>query len=167
MQLPQGVTIAVDGSMITVKGPKGSVEKKYDTKRLLIEANGSEVTVKTLGKKSTRPLKAASGAVESHLRNMVKGVQEGFEVKLALVYSHFPVTIEVKGDNVLIKNFLGEKTPRAVRIRGKVKVEAKGQDITVIGINKEDVGQTASNMIAATSVGHRDERVFQDGIYYA
>lgn len=167
MQIPQGITILVEPGLIKVKGPKGEVQKAYDTKRIDLQINASEVTVKPLGKKTTRPLKAAAGAVEAHIRNMIHGVQNGYEVKLALVYSHFPVTVEAKGNQVLIKNFLGEKTPRTITVKGQTKVSVQGQEITVSGINKEDVGQTASSLIEATGVGHRDERVFQDGIYYA
>ncbi len=167
MQLPQGVSVSLEPGIIKVKGPKGEVQKAFNTKQITVELDGADVTVKAVGKKLTRPLKAATGAVEAHIRNMVHGVQHGYEVKLALVYSHFPVTVESKGSQVLIKNFLGEKTPRTISIKGQVKVAISGQEITVSGINKEDVGQTASSLIEATGVGHRDERVFQDGIYYA
>jgi len=167
MQIPQGVTVTIEPGLIKVKGPKGEVQKAYDTKRITVVAQGADVSVTPVGKKVTRPLKAATGAVEAHIRNMIKGVQSGFEVKLALVYSHFPVTVEAKGDTVFIKNFLGEKTPRTVKIKGQAKVAVSGQEITVSGVNKEDVGQTASSLIEATGAGHRDERVFQDGIYYA
>ncbi|MBI5226334.1 50S ribosomal protein L6 [Candidatus Micrarchaeota archaeon] len=167
MQLPQGVSISLEPGLIKVSGPKGEVQKKFDVKTIGVKVDGTEVTVSTVGKKLTKPLKAALGAVESHIRNMVHGVQHGYDVKLALVYSHFPVTVESKGETVLIKNFLGEKTPRVVKVKGKVKVSIAGQEITVSGINKEEVGQVASSLIEATDVGHRDERVFQDGIYYA
>lgn len=167
MQIPQGVTLTVEPGLLKVKGPKGEIQKAFNTKRITVEVSGSDVSVKTIGKKLTRPLKAAAGAVEAHIRNMFIGVQSGYEVKLALVYSHFPVTVESKGDTVQIKNFLGEKTPRVVKVKGHVKVAVSGQEITVSGINKEEVGQTASSLIEATGVGHRDERVFQDGIYYA
>jgi large subunit ribosomal protein L6 len=44
-------------------------------------------------------------------------------------------------------------------------VEAKGDNITVKGMDKEKVGQTVANIERATSVSRRDIRVFQDGIY--
>ncbi len=167
MQLPQSVTLTLEPGIIKVKGPKGEIRKAFNPKHITVSTIGSDVSVKPVGKKFTRPLKAAAGSVEAHIRNMVHGVQHGYEIKLALVYSHFPVTVETKGDQVLIKNFLGEKTPRTITIKGHVKVAVAGQDITVSGIDKEEVGQTASSLIEATGVGHRDERVFQDGIYYA
>ncbi|MBI2444935.1 50S ribosomal protein L6 [Candidatus Micrarchaeota archaeon] len=167
MQIPQDVFLTIEPGLLKVKGPKGEIQKLFNAKRITVSIDGTDVKVTPIGKKLTRALKAASGAVEAHIRNMIIGVQKGYEVKLALVFSHFPVTVESKGDTVLIKNFLGEKTPRTVKVKGQVKVAIAGQEITVSGINKEEVGQTASSLIEATSVGHRDERVFQDGIYYA
>jgi len=46
-----------------------------------------------------------------------------------------------------------------------VTVEAKGENVTVSGIDKEKVGQTAANIERATKVKKRDIRVFQDGVY--
>lgn len=65
----------------------------------------------------------------------------------------------------MIQNFLGERYPRKAEILETVKVEVKGEIITVTGIDKEKVGQTAANIERATKVKNRDIRVFQDGIY--
>lgn len=167
MKLPDGVNVSVGPDRITVKGPKGELSRDFDAKRLSVTVQANEVTVKPLAKKVTRELKSLAGTIEAHVANMARGVVQGFEVKLQLVFSHFPVSLEVKGQTVAIKNFLGEKNPRHAPIVGHTKVDVKGQAITVSGIDKEAVGQTASNLIGATGVGHRDERVFQDGIYYS
>ena len=73
--------------------------------------------------------------------------------------------MEVKGKEMLIKNFLGEKQPRKAKIPGQTKVEVKGQEVTVTGLSKEDVGQTIANIRSATRIRNRDSRVFQDGFY--
>jgi large subunit ribosomal protein L6 len=65
----------------------------------------------------------------------------------------------------MIKNFLGEKQPRKAKIVGQTKVEAKGQEMTVSGLSKEEVGQTIANLKSATRIRNRDSRVFQDGFY--
>jgi large subunit ribosomal protein L6 len=64
-----------------------------------------------------------------------------------------------------VDNFLGEKTPRTTRIVGDCKVAVKGTELTVQGIDKEEVGQTVANIEKLTKVKKRDPRVFQDGIY--
>ena len=65
----------------------------------------------------------------------------------------------------MIQNFLGERYARKADILETVKVEVKAEIITVTGIDKEKVGQTAANIERATKVKNRDIRVFQDGIY--
>ena len=60
---------------------------------------------------------------------------------------------------------MGEKKPRVAKILDGVSVEIKGDLILVKGIDKEKVGQTVANIELATRVKNRDVRVFQDGIY--
>jgi len=96
---------------------------------------------------------------------MITGATKGYSYRLKVVFSHFPVTVKVEGDKVLIQNFLGERTPRIAKIAGQAKVEAKGQDITVTGIDLEDVGLTASSIEQATRIVGYDRRRFPDGIF--
>jgi large subunit ribosomal protein L6 len=81
------------------------------------------------------------------------------------VFSHFPIKNIVEGNHLVIQNFLGERAPRKADILPDVKVEVKAETITVSGVDKERVGQTAANIERATKVTNRDIRVFQDGIY--
>jgi len=70
---------------------------------------------------------------------------------MKIVYAHFPMSIKVEGDKVIIENFLGEKAPRIAKIVGKdTKVYVKGDDVIVEGIDVEAVGQTAANIHLAT-----------------
>ncbi len=101
----------------------------------------------------------------SHIRNLIHGVTEGFTYTLRLVYAHFPVKVSVRGDRVVIENFLGERHPRTAVIRGATKVDVRGDTLTVTGPSLEDVGQTAANIEQATRIKNKDPRVFQDGIY--
>jgi len=165
MNIPDGVSVEIQGNLMKVKGPKATLEKKFDDKTVAIAVEGKEVNV-TLKKKATRKHRAASNAIEAHLKNMFEGSQGDFTKKLQVVYAHFPVSIEVKEKKVLIKNFLGEKVPREAKVIGNTKVAAAGQEITVSGNDKEAVGQTASNLVRATKIVKKDIRVFQDGIYY-
>ena len=105
------------------------------------------------------------GTFVAHINNMIKGVTEGFEYKMKTVFSHFPIKTSVDGNEFVIKNFLGERSPRRAKILDGVTVEVKGDDITIQGINKERVGQTVANIERATKVKKRDVRVFQDGVY--
>jgi len=84
---------------------------------------------------------------------------------MKVVYAHFPINVSVEGKLVVIKNFAGEKTPRHAHIFGDVKVDVKGQDIVLKGLDREEVGQTAANIETATKIRRKDIRVFQDGVY--
>jgi len=77
------------------------------------------------------------------------------------------MTVKVKEDTrtILIENFMGEKSPRRVKISGETSVKVSGEDVIVEGINLKDVSQTASNMELATKIKNKDQRVFLDGIY--
>ena len=110
--------------------------------------------------------KALAGTWNAHLNNMVKGVTEGFTYKLKVLYSHFPMTVEVKGREFVVNNYFGERVPRRADILEGVDVKVQNKtEVVVSGINKESVGQTAANIERSTTVKNRDRRVFQDGIY--
>ena len=80
-------------------------------------------------------------------------------------YTHFPMRVSVKGNSVLIENFLGERSPRTALIMGNTKVSVKGDRVFINGIDKRDLGHTAANIEKATMIKGFDLRVFQDGIY--
>lgn len=159
MEIPQGVSILVEAHEIAVKGPKGEVRKPIP-KRATVKVDGGKIAVSSSDK-------ALVGTVESIVRSMVHGVREGYTRNLKLLYAHFPISVEVKGRDVLVKNFLGEKMPRKTVLVGDTKIQAKGQSVTVSGPDKEAVGQTIANLRAAMRIRDKDGRVFQDGLYEA
>ncbi|MBN1169912.1 50S ribosomal protein L6 [Candidatus Micrarchaeota archaeon] len=156
MEIPDGITLTVDGLRITAKGPKGEVSKNL-SKKAQVRIDGKKVDIIAD--------KALKGTLESIISSMLEGVKEGHRKKLKMLYAHFPISIEIKGQNITIKNFLGERQARKTKLIGNTKVEVKGQDITVSGPDKEAVGQTAANLIEAVKIKEKDGRIFQDGIY--
>jgi len=97
---------------------------------------------------------------------MVKGVTDGFTYTLKVLYSHFPMTVEVKGTDFVVNNYFGERVPRRAKILNGVNVKVENKTTVVVsGVDKENVGQTAANIERSTTVKNRDRRVFQDGIY--
>ena len=163
VEIPEGVEVTVEKDVVKVKGPKGELKRelKYPGVKIFTE-DGKVVIYKEFPRKKDI---AIARTFKAHIANMIKGVTEGFTYKLKVVYSHFPVTVKVQGDEVVIENFLGEKNPRRAKILPGVTVKVRGQEITVEGIDKEAVGQTAANIEQATRITKWDRRVFQDGIY--
>ncbi|RLF29068.1 MAG: 50S ribosomal protein L6 [Thermoplasmata archaeon] len=161
--IPDGVEVSIDSGSITVKGEKGSLSKTlfHPMINIIVKNNVVEINCKSPHRRE----KALVGTFTAHIKNMIKGVTEGFEYRMKTVFSHFPIKTTVEGNEFVIHNFLGERSPRKARILDGVKVEIKGDEITLWGIDKEKVGQTAANIERATKVKNRDIRVFQDGIY--
>jgi len=164
VEVPQEVRVTVDGLRVTVEGPKGKLERDFShAKGVSIRQNENKVVVEAFN--ADRRKKALVGTIAAHIRNMITGVTKGYRYKLKIVFSHFPISVEVKGNQVIIKNFLGEKAPRRANILEGVSVKVVDRDIIVEGIDIEKVGQTAANIELATKIGEFDRRVFMDGIY--
>lgn len=163
VEIPEGVEIKLHEGTVEVSGPKGKLSKTFDMPGVSLSRRKGSVLIEASFPR--RRQYAAAGTIKSHLRNMVKAVTEGFTYRLKVVYSHFPITVKVEDKRVMIHNFFGEKNPRVARIVGDVDVQVKGDKIIVEGMNKEEVGQTATNIEQAAQVKRRDPRTFQDGCY--
>ncbi len=161
--LPEGVQAEVTGTKVTLKS--GSNENTRVFKVKGIEIRKTDMGLEIEATPAKRKMNAKLKTVVSHLHNMAKGLDQEFEYKLAIVYSHFPMSVNVKGNVVEINNFAGEKKVRQAKILPGVQVEVKGKDVSVKGHSKEAVGQTAANLETSTKVRGRDRRIFQDGIF--
>lgn len=164
VKIPAGVTVSIDGSTVRVKGPKGELKRDLASPNITIQKQDSDIVIETTAQR--RKHRSLVGTFASHISNMIKGVTEGYECKLKIVYAHFPIQVKTEGNQVSIVNFLGEKRPRRAQIVGKeTKVKITADEVLVNGIDKEAIGQTAANIEQATRIKGYDPRVFQDGIY--
>ncbi|MCX8172453.1 MAG: 50S ribosomal protein L6 [Archaeoglobaceae archaeon] len=168
IKIPEGVDVQVEGDPISgyfvkAKGPLGENSRFLKFRDVFIEKSEEGLRVYTSIPKAKH--RAIVGTYVAHINNLLKGVKEGFEYKLKVFYAHFPIKIKVSENDVIIENFLGETTPRRAKIVGRTKVEIKGQEIILKGIDIEECGQTAANLERATKIRKKDRRVFQDGIY--
>jgi large subunit ribosomal protein L6 len=158
-----GVEVTVDNAVVSIEGPRGTLKRDLWYPNIEIRVEQDKVCIGTSVNKKTQ--KSIVGTYASHIANMMSGVAYGFQYKLKLVYSHFPIQVKVEERIISIDNFLGERKPRSARIMGESSVVVQGDELVVTGIDKEHVGQTAANIEQATKIKGRDPRVFQDGIY--
>ena len=191
LEIPEDVTITIDRFDVTIDGPQGSVTRRlwYPDVTVSVEeidvehdddggagsdgktgtgAGSSSETVEAVVIESdTEKTKqtATIGTFASHVRNAFHGVTDGWEYRMEVFYSHFPMQVSVEGEEVVVENFLGERAPRRTPIRGDTDVEVSGEDLTLSGPDKDDVGQTAADLEQLTRVTDKDTRVFQDGVY--
>jgi large subunit ribosomal protein L9e len=117
---------------------------------------------------ATRKQLACVRTICSHIENMFTGVQRGFLYKMRFVYSHFPINVTLTGEVVEIRNFLGEKRVRKVKlIPGVTYVRTANvkDQIELSGIDIAAVSLTAAQIQQATNIRNKDLRKFLDGIY--
>jgi len=167
--VPEGLEASVKSRVVTVKGPRGTLNKSF--KHLAIDIYMTDKnTIKVerwFGKKKQL---AVVRTVCSHIQNMFKGVTLGFKYKMRAVYAHFPINCAISegGSLIEVRNFLGEKHIRKVRMAEGVTVEnSKGQkdELIVYGNSIDAVSQSAALIQQSTTVKRKDIRKFLDGLY--
>lgn len=166
IKVPDGVELRFAKGTMRVKGRLGDAVKDFRRIPVAIEVSGDgrTVTAKATGRRK-RDYSVLNTAC-SIIRNLVGGVQEGYTVRMKVVYAHFPITVRVDGGEILVENFQGERSARRARIVGRgTKVDPQGEDVVITGPVLTDVAQTAANLQQHTRVKNKDHRVFLDGIY--
>jgi large subunit ribosomal protein L6 len=163
VEIPEGVAVKLEGRTLMVSGPRGEFRKGLRASPVRVEISGGTATFSSENER--RKVKAHAGTWAAHLRNMITGVTRGWEARLKIVYSHFPMKFSVEEDRVRIGNFLGERKDRTVRVKGDVRVELQKDVVVVTGNDREEVGEAAALLEQAAKVRGYDKRVFQDGIH--
>ncbi len=163
IEMPEGVSVSLKGRLLSIRGKLGEAKKEFDKINVNISADGNRVVISPFSKKKKDNV--IINTVTSIINNMVTGVTKGYTYRVKVVYAHFPITVKTKGKQVLVENFVGERSPRVSEILGDCKVTVEGDDVIVKGVSLEDVGQTAANIELATKIKRKDQRIFLDGLY--
>lgn len=141
IQIPQGTEVSISNGVFRAKGPKGELVKEFkDDVAVTIENN----TVTFAPKNSTPFSRALWGTYSSHVKNMIKGVNEAYSKKLVLE----GVGFKSESDGKVLKLALGFSHPVLVPITEGLTVTAEKNIITVTGIDKEMVGQFTADVRA-------------------
>ncbi|MCL9813249.1 50S ribosomal protein L6 [Natranaeroarchaeum aerophilus] len=163
IELSDEVSAEVDHLELTIDGPNGSVTRRLWYPDVTVEVEDNEVVIES-DAEDAKTLSTV-GTFQSHVENMIHGVNEGWEYTMEVFYSHFPMQVRVEDGDVVIENFLGEKAARRTTIHGDTQVDVDEEIVTISGPDKEAVGQTAADIEQLTRVSGKDVRVFQDGVY--
>jgi len=163
IEIPEGITCEYKDLILTCKKDSAEISREINIPQVELIISDGKVTLDC--KKGNKNQNKIIMAFKAHIRNLFQGLNEKFTYKLEAVNVHFPLSIKVEGDQVVINNFFGEKVPRHAKIMPNVEVDIKGQNITVSSANIEAAGQTAANLEKATKVKGKDKRIYQDGIY--
>jgi large subunit ribosomal protein L6 len=163
IKIPEGIQVDINKFLVKISGSQGTLERRFVYPKLKIQKKENNIILEA--KNVTKREKRMAYTFEAHLKNMIEGVNKPYQYQLKVCSGHFPMTVNIEGNDLIIKNFLGEKIPRRAKILPNAKVEIKGNEISVTSIDLETAGQTAANIETATRITNRDRRVFQDGIY--
>ncbi|KAI6035147.1 ribosomal protein L6, alpha-beta domain-containing protein [Pisolithus orientalis] len=173
LDIPEGVTVEIKSRVIKVTGPRGTLTKNVrhvDMDIRAVKAGKDKIKVTLAVWKGGRKHIACLRTIRSLINNMVIGVTKGFQYKMRAVYAHFPVNciIQEQGQSLEIRNFLGEKTVRHVKMLDGVTIsESKAQkdELILEGNDIENVSQSAASIQGSCRVRNKDIRKFLDGIY--
>jgi len=168
VEIPKDVKVKVNGATISVAGKRGKLVKNFRHALLDIQMRGNKLTVQKwfASKKELALVKTNC----THIENMIKGVTKGYQYKMRSVYAHFPINVTMHNEEnvVEIRNFLGEKIVRKVRMeKGVSCVNSPGQkdELILEGNDIELVSKSAALIQQSTTVHDKDIRKFLDGIY--
>lgn len=141
IEIPNDVTVVVEDSLVKVTGPKGELEYKIP-RELKVALAENKLAVLPISKSKKTP--ALWGTIRAVIANMISGVTNGFEKKLEIEGIGFKA--QTQGDDLVLN--LGFSHQVIFKVPDGIKVEVLKNTITISGISKELVGQTAANIRA-------------------
>ena len=140
LQIPDGVTVTINDSIVTVKGPKG--ELSLSTSNLVkVEVNENILTTKVVDESARANV--MQGTTNSLINNMIIGVHDGFSKGLEAVGVGY--RFNVQGNKIVIN--AGYSHPVEMIVPEGIKAElVSNTEITLSGIDKQKVTEFAANV---------------------
>ena len=163
IKIDEKINLQLNGSMLTLKGPKGEVKRDFPDKRVDISYKEGAITLKA--PKLSKTNKKIVKSYAAHIKNMANGVLDGYKYTLKICSGHFPMNVSMSSGNFIVKNFLGEKVPRTLKLKHGAQVKVEGDVVVVESPDKEIAGQVSADIELLTRRTKYDTRIFQDGIW--
>ncbi|MGN1341990.1 MAG: 50S ribosomal protein L6 [Bacilli bacterium] len=140
LSIPENVNVNVEGSTVTVKGPKGELSLEL-VKNIAVKVEDGTVTVEPL--KDDKFTHAMHGTTNANIRNMIIGVSDGYKKGLEIVGVGYK--FNVQGNKLTIS--AGYSHPVVMEVPSGITVKAiSNTEIELEGIDKEKVGEFAANI---------------------
>ncbi len=139
IEIPKDVKVEIEDNLVIVKGKKGELKREI---RSEVEVKVAENQISVLPKIKTKKTKAFWGLTRALLANMVEGVSRGFEKKLQIEGLGYRAQME--GENLIL--YVGFSHPIKVSPPEGIKFSVEKNIISISGIDKELVGQTAAKI---------------------
>ena len=140
ISVPAGVEVSVDGSAVSVKGPKGTLTHTVAAPITVVVEDG---TVQVSRPNDERESRSLHGLTRSLIANMIQGVSEGYTKQLEIVGTGYRV--QARGAN--LEFALGYSHPVPFNAPDGITLSVEGANkVTVSGIDKQQVGQVAAKI---------------------
>jgi len=139
-QIPNGVTIEVKDNVLFVKGPKGALKQElHPCISIVIEGQEAKAMIKD---ENNKDQVALWGTFSSILGNMIQGVTEGFKKQLEI--NGVGYKVKMNGKDLELE--VGYSHPVHFKVRENIVFSVEKNVITIEGIDKQLVGETAANI---------------------
>ena len=139
IEIPAGVNVTVNGALVSITGPKGSLSREINPKiEVVVEGN----TIKVINNNTDAQYKAYHGLYRQLIANMVEGVSKGYEKVLNVNGVGFKIAQQ--GQDLQLN--IGFSHPVIVKAVPGITLSCDKTTIKVAGIDKELVGQFAAKI---------------------
>lgn len=157
INIPNKVTVTIDGQQVAVKGPKGELSRVLPPEAI-VELDGE--TLQVTRRDNSRPARERHGLCRTLVANMVEGVSAGFQKRLEIQGVGYRA--QIQGRNLILN--VGYSKPVEIQPPDGISIAVEGNtNVIVSGIDKEVVGNTAARIRAV-----RPPEVYKGkGIRYA
>lgn len=161
--LPNEIAVTINDNILSIKGPKGEVAKLINKRNASVRISDKKIIISTA--RGTKRDKKILGSLAACISNMINGCMESHVYTLKICSGHFPMSVSLSDNRLVVKNFLGEKVPRTLELKRGASIKVEGELIHVTSANKELAGQVSADIEQLTRRPGYDTRVFQDGCY--
>lgn len=164
IEIPGDITANIEDDVLIIKKDDKEIRRKLIA---LIDVKIKENKIVLKAERNRKIEKRLFGTFRAHINNMIKGLNEDFVYKLKIANVHFPMNVSYNDNNqeLIIKNFLGEKKDRIIKLSDRVDVKVDNEDIIVTSYDIEKAGDAATKIEKGAKVRNKDRRIFQDGIF--
>ena len=140
VEIPAGVDISIDGQTVTVKGKLGKLTRSFDPIVKIMKKDAQVLVERPDDERASRSLHGLTRAI---INNMVTGVTKGFTKSLLIEGVGYRVALKGKGLEFSLgySHSINVEPPEGITFQ-----TAKPTELTIVGVDKETVGQVASNI---------------------
>lgn len=141
VEIPDGVSVSIDGSAVVVKGPKGELSRRFDPAISIVQEDDQVVVTRPTDNRQHRAL---HGLTRALIQNMVTGVHEGYEIRLTIIGTGYRA--ELIGDELRLSLGFSHDIQIAPPPEVTFAVEDRGTEVIITSPNKELIGQVAADI---------------------